>query len=186
MTANELADALTLLQSPFGDMPDRSEHEKAVAVLLSSPDRAQDAIVSLLQSGRASNPYALLEVLPLLGDPASIPLLAGIMANGPANLGGAAAQSLARFPDPAALDALLAALGSPAPDVAVSAAMALENRGSSAACPALRPAMGSAEAAVRYQATRTALALGCLDAQEIASLAHDHDPDVRSLVEEFR
>jgi HEAT repeat protein len=173
---------------PFGDAASLRQREAAAQLLLAQGAAAQQRIIELLRLGRASNPPALIALLPRFGREDAIPLLQELVAGGSGpGLLGAAAEALAQHPSPQAARVLLDALASPRTPTIVAAADALGARGEALARAPLRDLRRHADTAVRYHAVQAAHRLGALSIDDLADIGqHDSDAAVRALAVSLR
>jgi HEAT repeat protein len=181
-TDSELKEAILLLQEPFGGGAHEREHLRTVQYLLDNAARAHPYLVELLHSGKAANPYAVIELLPKFGLPESMPVLEGIMERGPENLAQAAAQALAAHPLTEALEALLRGLKLSKEESVIAAVKGLMLRGDTSACAKLEKLLTTQSASLRYHAIQAAGALGCLKRDALLAISrNDVDEDIREL-----
>jgi HEAT repeat protein len=179
---SDIAREIILLQNPFGDEPARSEHERAAEYLLAHAAGAHPRLLDLLRSDAATNPYAIIELLPRFGLPDSIPVLKRLLDEGPPNLAGAAARALAVHPLADARTVLLSGLDATTGQTIIAATNAFLALGDPSICPVLRRTIDHPDPDVRYHLVHAAGALGCLDRETLASIsAHDPSEQVREL-----
>jgi HEAT repeat protein len=130
VTDDPVQKAIAQLLAPYGGEGHARDRDRATAVLLEHSEQANAAVLALLESRPpGAHVTPLVAVLPLLGRPESVPLLARLLREGSEPLALSAAAALARHPSPEAHAALDAALADPREDVARAAAYGLEERG---------------------------------------------------------
>lgn len=182
----ELEQSILLLQGPFGDGPHQREYLQAVQYLLDHAAQAHSRLLGLLQSERATNPYAVIEILPRFGLQESVPILAELMARGPTNLCQASAQALAVHPLDDAREALIRGLSLARKDVVIAAADGLMSRGDAMACPALKKLLTHPDPDLRYHVIQAAGSLSCLKRVTLSAIARDDQSDeIRELAKQF-
>lgn len=182
----ELERAIVFLQDPFGDEIHQRAQLRATQFLLKHPDESHPRLLKLLQSGGASNPYAIVEVLPRFGLLESVPVLEELLTRGPVTLSASVGQALAKHPLNEALLVLLRALTSPKKEVVIAAADALMSRGDSSACSGLKKILSHPERELRYHVIQAAASLGCLDSTTLAKVArNDQSTEIRELANLF-
>jgi HEAT repeat protein len=178
----ELERALLFLQGVSGDEAQQREHLQAVQYLLDHSAEAHPRLLALLQSGRAGNPHAVIEILPRFEQRESIPVIEALLAHGPESLRQAAAGALATHPLVEAKEALLRGLNLPKNEAVIATADALMARGDPTACPELKKRLAHPEGNVRYHVIQAAFALGCLEGETLRAIAqHDSSAEVREL-----
>ena len=182
--ADEIELHLDLLQDPFGDAGPHEFAGRAERYLLDHATEAHPRLLELLETDRASNPPAVIDLLPRFGLPESIPVLEKILTQGLDSLSGTAATALARHPAGEAFQALVRGLAGTAPEVVKASADGLAIRGDRAACPRLRDRLDHPDSEIRYHVIQSAARLGCLDPGELAAIAEtDRDADIRHLAQ---
>ena len=158
----ELERSILFLQGPLGDGPHQREYLQAVQYLLDHAAQAHSRLLGLLKSERATNPYAVIEILPRFGLQESVPILAELMARGPTNLCQASAQALAVHPLDDAREALIRGLSLARKDVVIAAADGLMSRRDAMACSALKKLLTHPDPDLRYHVIQAAGSLSCL------------------------
>ena len=169
----ELERAILFLQDPLGDEPHQTVHLQAAQYLLDHSANAHPRLIALLQSNRATNPYAVIEILPRFALSESLPILEQLMVYGPKNLSQAAAQALATHPLKSAREALLRGLNLSDQETIISAADGLMTRGDPSACSGLQKVLTHSDPAVRYHVIQAAGSLGCLKREALSAVARD-------------
>lgn len=173
-----------------------------MARLASEHVHDQDAALTWLLGHRAESRLALIEVvkagqpvqqvlgalslLGRMGEPADVPLLAGVLTRGNPQFRWESAQALAQHRSPEALTALLEALEHSDPEVVSAAAVALGVRGDEAARAPLEQLLEHRDESVRYRAVYALRQLGAARSAEALrkQLAHERSADVRDLIDE--
>lgn len=182
----QLEDAIVLLQDPSGDIPSITSRSAALKRLLVIGDRAHERLVSLLETGQASNPAAVVAALPLFGLASGIPALERVAATGAESVAQAAALALGTHPLSAALDALRRLLASKRAETVIAGLHGLAQRSDPRAMPWVVSVFSHTDARLRYYALRAAKELGPLQ-QEVLQrlLRRETDPEVRALAQEL-
>ena len=178
----DLEENIERLQDPFDGPAHEASAKQAARYLLAHADAAHPLLLELLLTYRASNPIAVIDLLPRFGRQESVPVLKKILAEGLEHVSGEVAAALARHPSEKAFKALESGLSLPAPESIKAAADGLMSRGDAAACPALRKLLGHENPEVRYHVIQAAGRLGCLDSATLRSIAQsDQDSDIVEL-----
>jgi len=186
----ELEHYILMLQTSLGNELDLQEQEQSAQYLLNHPDQAHPYLLRLLQSGHASNPFAVIDVLPRFGRPESIPVLENLLLQGSENVRRAAGEALARHPLDLAEQSLIQGLTAPHPESVIAAADGLMSRGNSSACLALVMTLDTSpkrdNLVVRYHLIQAAASLGCFSRKELAAIANtDPNQEVRDLASQW-
>ncbi len=172
---------------PFGDAASLRQREAGAQALLARGAAAHQRIIDLLRAGRATNPPALVALLPRFGLEAALPVLLSLLEQPDSGLVEVAAQALAQHPSPQAPQALLQALASPSARTLIAAADALGARGGAEAGPRLRGLRHHVDAGVRFHALQAAHRLHALCADDLADAqGNDGDSEVRALAAALR
>ena len=182
----QFEDAIVLLQDPSGDAPSASSRSAALEHLLAIGERAHERLVSLLETGQATNPGAVVAALPRFGLAEGIGVLERVATTGGESLAQAAALALGTHPLPAALDALRRLIASKRVETVIAGLLGVAQRGDPRAIPWVVSSFDHKDAGVRYYALRAASELGPLQPVALQRLLQrEKNPEVRALVQEF-
>jgi len=182
----QFEDAIVLLQDPSGDAPSASSRSAALEHLLAIGERAHERLVSLLETGQATNPKAVVAALPRFGLAEGIGVLERVATTSGESLAQAAGLALGTHPLPAALDALRRLIASKRVETVIAGLLGIAQRGDLRAIPWVVSSFDHEDAGVRYYALRVASELGHLQPAALQRLLQrEKNPDVQALVQEL-
>lgn len=170
--------------NPSGDAAAQQERLAAERYLAANGADAYPHLIALIDEAQPNWAMARpVELLGLLRQVQSIPLLQRLMLKGIPETSRAAGRSLGVMADlEGAVAALSSGLEAPLAEAQIAAVEGARLSGQDNFCDALRALLQESDANLRYYALEAAATLGCVDTADLARLAADDaDPDVRAL-----
>jgi HEAT repeat protein len=177
---------MAALLSPLGEPAARRERERALTLLLRDhSDRARaDLLTAIRTNPTGPQIPGILEVIPFFGGSDTVHALESLLAGEDPDIAGYAGTALGRIDDPAAKPAIERALSSTSAQATAAAADAAATTTDPHFCALLRNRLTDPSPDVRYHVVHALIALGCLTADERATLATTElDPEVAGLLQ---